>query len=155
MSEFAIRAATFDDIPVLLRHRRMMWWDMGRHDEEVLSLMEAAAREYFVDAVPKGTYRAFLALNDTGSVVGGGGIVISPWPGVFRQRAPQRAMILNVYVERDYRRRGVAKSLMETMIAWCREQKFAVIGLHATEEGRPLYEKLGFRPTNEMRLDLL
>jgi hypothetical protein len=43
---------------------------------------------------------------------------------------------------------------MEIMISWCREQDFANVGLHASDEGRPLYEKLGFQPTNEMRLDL-
>jgi len=155
MSEFTIRTATVNDIPVLLRHRRMMWWDMGRRDEPVLELMDDAAREYFLDEIPKGSYCGFLAIGKEGEVVGGGGVVVSPWPGVFHQRAPQRAMILNVYVEREYRRRGIARFLMETMIRWCREQKFANVGLHASDEGRPLYEKLGFRATNEMRLDLI
>ena len=155
MAEFRIRPATVEDIPVLLRHRRMMWWDMGRRDDEVLELMDVAAREYFTDAIPKGTYRGFLAVDEKGDVVGGGGVVISPWPGIFHQRTPARAMILNVYVEGAYRRRGIAKSLMEAMIAWCREEKFANVGLHASDEGRPLYEKLGFRATNEMRLELL
>jgi hypothetical protein len=38
MSEITIRAATVDDIPTLILHRRMMWWDMGRHDEAALDL---------------------------------------------------------------------------------------------------------------------
>jgi GNAT superfamily N-acetyltransferase len=154
MPEFAIRAATLADIPILIRHRRMMWWDMGRRDETALQWMDAAAHEYFSEAVADGSYRGFLAANEAGDILGGGGIVISPWPGSFHQRAPRRAMILNMYVEREYRRRGIAKALMETMIAWCREQEFARVGLHASDEGRPLYEKLGFKPTNEMNLDL-
>ena len=155
MPEFKIRAATIDDIPVLLRHRRMMWREMGRQDESALELMDVAAREYFAEAVPTGRYRGFVAVHEDGEIVGGGGIVLSPWPGIFHQKAPLRAMILNVYVEPEYRRRGVARSLMGAMIAWCREQKFANVGLHASDEGRPLYEELGFRATNEMRLDLL
>jgi hypothetical protein len=43
---------------------------------------------------------------------------------------------------------------MKVMIAWCRENGFTSVGLHASEEGRPLYEQLSFQPTNEMRLNL-
>jgi GNAT superfamily N-acetyltransferase len=154
MPAFTIRPATVVDIPILIRHRRMMWWDMGRRDETALEWMDAAAREYFSTAVADGSYCGFLAVNAEGAIVGGGGIVVSAWPGSYHQRAPRRAMILNMYVERDHRRRGIARALMETMIAWCREQKFARVGLHASDEGRPLYENLGFKSTNEMNLDL-
>ena len=154
MREVRIRDASVADIPILRRHRRMMWWDMGRRSETALDAMDAAASEYFATAVSDGSYRGFLAVDQTGAAIGGGGIVISPWPGVPGQRQPRRAMILNVYVEREHRRRGVARALMETMIAWCRENGFADVGLHASDEGRPLYEQLGFKPTSEMRLDL-
>lgn len=152
--EVTIRPATVEDIPILLRHRRMMWWDMGRRDERALELMDAAASEYFPSAVAEGSYSGFLATNGSGEVMGGGGIVISSWPGSLGQRRPQRAMILNVYVEREHRRRGVARQLMETMIEWCRGSGFVSVGLHASDEGKLLYDKLGFKPTNEMRLDL-
>ncbi len=154
MSEFNIRAATLADIPALLQHRRMMWWDMGRRDETALELMQQAANEYFTAAVADGSYRGFLAVKATGEVIGGGGIVISAWPGILNQRRPQRAMILNMYVEHEYRRRGVARALIEAMIAWCRESGFVNVSLHASDAGRPLYEQLGFKPTKEMRLDL-
>jgi GNAT superfamily N-acetyltransferase len=154
MPDFTIRPATADDIPLLLRHRRMMWWDMGRRDEAALDLADQAAAEYFADAISCGMYRGFLAIDDAGQVIGGGGIVISPWPSLLGQRQPRRAMILNVYVEPCHRRRGVARKLMETMIEWCRENGFVNVALHASEEGRQLYEQLGFKPTNEMKLDL-
>jgi GNAT superfamily N-acetyltransferase len=154
MVQLIIREATGADIPVLLRHRRLMWWDMGRRDELALDMMEQAATEYFSQALPQGCYRAFLAVDSTsGKVVGGGGIVISPWPGVLGQRQPNRAMILNLHVEREFRRQGVAHALMKRMIAWCREGGFCRVALHASEDGRGLYERLGFKSTNEMRLD--
>jgi len=154
MPEFTIRPATADDIPLLLRHRRMMWWDMGRRDESALDLADEAAGEYFAEAIPSGMYRGFLAIDEANQVIGGGGIVISPWPSLLGQRQPRRAMILNVYVEPDYRRRGVARKLMGTMIQWCRENGFVNVALHASDEGRKLYEQLGFNPTNEMKLEL-
>jgi len=148
-----IRAATMADIPILLRHRRQMWWDMGRRDEAALDFMEHAANEYFHAAIADGSYLGFLALGTRNEVIGGGGIVISSWPGALGQRQPKRAMILNLFVERQHRRRGVGHALMKEMIAWCRENEFASVSLHASDEGRALYEQLGFRPSNEMRLD--
>jgi len=116
--------------------------------------MHQSASEYFGTAVADGSYRGFLAVDSTGKTIGGGGIVISSWPGILGQRRPQRAMILNMYVDRDHRRRGVGRALMEAMITWCRENDFASVGLHASDEGRGLYEQLGFKPTTEMRLVL-
>ena len=154
LSAYSIRSATAADLVTLLRHRRLMWWDMGRRDEAALALMEAAARDYFTAALPSGGYRGFLAHDASGAILGGGGIVVSAWPGMLGQREPQRAMILNMYVEHEHRRRGVARALMQAMIAWCRENGFVSVGLHASDDGRALYEQLGFRPTNEMSLSL-
>ena len=154
MNDITIREAGAGDIEVLVRHRRMMWWDMGRRNEAALGLMEEAAQEYFSTAVVQGSYRGFLAVAAGGRVVAGAGIVLSAWPGMLGQRSPRRAMILNMYVEREYRRRGIARALMVNMISWCRENEFKSVGLHASDEGRSLYEQLGFKPTNEMRLDL-
>jgi GNAT superfamily N-acetyltransferase len=149
-----IREASLADIPVLLRHRRLMWWDMGRRDERALDLMERFAAEYFSTALSEGTYRGFVAVDSGDKVIGGGGIVISPWPGVLGQPRAGRAMILNLYVEHERRRCGVASALMTEMIGWCRDNGFSSVSLHASDEGRALYERLGFKPTNEMQLDL-
>ncbi len=154
MEEISIRLATVEDAATLVRHRRQMWIDMGRKGDEAFAVMELGAREYFESAIPNGGYRGYLAVNKAGEVVGGGGLVLSAWPGLLNQRAPVRAMILNMFVEKEYRRRGIARRLMEAMIVWCREHDFVNVGLHASDEGRPLYESLGFKPTNEMRLDL-
>ncbi|HMA21952.1 MAG TPA: GNAT family N-acetyltransferase, partial [Gemmatimonadaceae bacterium] len=151
---FSIRRATVDDIHVLLHHRRSMYEDMGRQDTEALDRIAPSARTYFDTAIPDGSYQGFLAVNAEGEVVGGAGVVISRWPGDYYERTPRRAMILNMYVERNYRRRGIARALMEAMIEWCRDNGFARVSLHASDDGRQLYEKLGFTPTNEMKLSL-
>jgi hypothetical protein len=40
------------------------------------------------------------------------------------------------------------------MITWCKNEGLANVTLHASDDGRHLYETLGFEPTNEMRLKL-
>jgi len=59
-----------------------------------------------------------------------------------------------MYTEPEYRRQGLARRLMEAMVAWCRAERMTSVYLHASDDGRALYESLGFTPTNEMRLVL-
>jgi hypothetical protein len=40
---------------------------------------------------------------------------------------------------------------MHAVINWAREERLDRLVLHASEEGRALYERLGFAATNEMR----
>jgi GNAT superfamily N-acetyltransferase len=61
-------------------------------------------------------------------------------------------VILNVYSEAEFRRRGIAQRVMQTILEWIRAYGLQSVNLHASEEGRALYEKLGFVQTNEMRL---
>ena len=71
-------------------------------------------------------------------------------PHVVRRQA-RRPNLLNVNVERSHRPRGLARRLMETALEWCRINSLEVVILHASDEGRALYEALGFTPANEMR----
>ena len=62
------------------------------------------------------------------------------------------AIVLNVYVEPAWRRRGVAETLMRVVLDALAARGIRRIVLHASDEGRRLYERIGFVPTNEMRL---
>ena len=62
------------------------------------------------------------------------------------------AIVVNVYVRRDWRRRGVADALMRSLLDALGARGVRRIVLHASAEGRRLYERLGFVQTNEMRL---
>jgi len=60
-------------------------------------------------------------------------------------------LIVSVWTEPGHRRRGVATRVVGAILAWCREQGVTRVSLHASAEGRGLYERFGFWPTNEMR----
>ena len=149
-----IREARATDIDLLLHHRREMFREMGYVDRRVLDECESVSREYFAEALREGWFRAWLAETEEGLVAGGGGVLLAPWPGGTSGGPPRRAWILNVYVEPAWRRRGIARGILLTAIQWCRAEGLPHVSLHASAEGRPLYESMGFRPTNEMRLYL-
>src|SRR5256886_14307692 len=74
-----------------------------------------------------------------------------PEPDRRQLRRGPEAIVRNVCTERAWRRRGLARGLMERVIAWAREHGVGRLVLHASPEGRPLYDQLDFVPTNEMR----
>jgi GNAT superfamily N-acetyltransferase len=148
-----IREATPNDLPEILRHRRGMYQAMGFSDANALSSMVSTSEPYLMTALANGTFRAWLAVLGDWPVAGGA-VLINPWPSHPYDLECRRATILNVYVDPDFRRKGIAHRLMQTMIDWCRKEGFAAVYLHASNDGKPLYERLGFEPTTEMRLKL-
>jgi GNAT superfamily N-acetyltransferase len=148
-----IREATPDDLALIIHQRRSMFIDMGYTNPALLDAMAATSGPFIKNGLQEGFYRGWL-VELGGQVVAGGGLMILGHPSSPRDPSPRRAWILNMYTEPAYRGRGLAKSIVETITAWCREQGFAWVSLHASEAGRHLYENLGFKPTNEMRLEL-
>src|SRR6266478_381534 len=151
--EVLIRPATPDDIPELLRHRRGMYEDMGYNDAGTLSGMVSTCKPYLASALANGTLHGWLACAGE-KVVAGGVVLVSPWPSHPYDDQCRRATILNMYTDPPFRRQGIARRLMQTMIDWCRKEGFVHVTLHASDKGRPLYDSLGFEVTNEMRLNL-
>lgn len=133
---------------------------MGELPDGLYDTLVEAARAYFAQTIADGRYVGWVAALDdpSGEIVGGAGLQLRellPRPDGARERlvrGPQ-GLVLNVYTERAWRRLGVADALMRELLRWCRENGIESVVLHASDEGRPLYEKLGFTPTNEMRYD--
>jgi GNAT superfamily N-acetyltransferase len=148
-----IREASVADAPEILRQRRRMYEDMHYADHAALEAMSSLSAGYLEKAFADGSFRAWLAFVNSRAVAGGA-VIVSPWLAHPYDLKCRRATILNVYTEPEYRRRGIARRLMQTMIDWCRQQGFAGITLHASDDGRHLYASLGFEDSNEMRLKL-
>jgi len=148
----SFRVATALDRDTILHHRRSMFRDMGSGTDAELDAMVEATAPWLGDALSDGSYRAWLALTPEGNVVAGGGVLISPWPARPGDPNNRHALIQNVFTEPEFRHQGIARQLMLLIIGWLKEQGLRAVSLHASDEGRHLYESLGFVPTNEMRL---
>jgi GNAT superfamily N-acetyltransferase len=145
------RQATLDDAPVIVGHRRAMFADMGHRDAEVLDAMAAAFHPWVVEKMRAGEYLGWFALDNRGAVVAGLGLCLMDWPPHLIGPG-RRGNILNVYTQPEYRRQGIARTLMQVSLDWRRHRGIVCVILHASEEGRPLYEALGFLASNEMRM---
>lgn len=151
-TEFKIREAAPSESAIILHHRRSMFRDMQEGTSGELDRMVEVARPWLARALENGSYRHWLAVDRSGRVAGGGGVLLSPWPANPHDPCTERAVILNVYTEPEFRCRGVAQQVMNAILAWIKGYGLRGVNLHASDEGRHLYEKLGFKATNEMRL---
>ena len=150
--EITIREAAPSESAIILHHRRSMFRDMGEGTVAELDRMVEVASTWLARALADGSYHHWLALDSLGRVAGGGGVLLCPWPANPKNPCTERAVILNVYTEPEFRKRGIARQIMLTIMAWVKQQGLRSVNLHASDEGLHLYEKLGFEATNEMRL---
>jgi len=156
MPAFTIRRATASDIPVLAHHRAAMFNDMGQLPSVLRAPMTRATAAYLRKAIVRGEYLAWMA-EAAGNAIGGAGVQFRP---ILPRPRPEtddiefgpEAIVLNVFVEPAFRRRGVADALVRTLLDALAARDIRRIVLHASRNGRRLYERLAFSPTNEMRL---
>jgi GNAT superfamily N-acetyltransferase len=88
------------------------------------------------------------------TAVAGAGMLLMDFPPHWRDPEPLRAYLLNFYVAPEARGRGLASGLLRSAIEEARRRDIRVVSLHASQFGRPLYERNGFEATNEMMLHL-
>lgn len=152
-----LRFATASDAAVLAQHRTSMFREMGYilpgREPELLR----ASQAYFAAAIPSGEYVGWIGMpaGESTPVAGAGvqfrSLLPRPASGGDGVHLGREGLVLNVYTVHAWRRRGVARLLMNTIIEWAGQNGIVHLVLGASTEGRPLYEKLGFVPTREMR----
>jgi RimJ/RimL family protein N-acetyltransferase len=159
-AEFLVRRADVADAAVIARQRARMFQDMGDISAETFDEFVAASQQWTEHALGGGEYIGWLAApkERPDLIVAGAGVqrrTVAPHPcrpprdGAFAQG--RHAIVINVFTEPEWRRRGAARQLMEELLRWAREEKLDRLVLHASDEARSLYARLGFIATNEMR----
>ena len=155
---FVLRLATLNDIPTLVRHRRGMFVDMealkgGTLDPGGLDAMDMTYASYLRAHLIDGRLQAWIVMDGDRSAASGS-ILYTDWLPRPDGKQSVLAYVHSVYTEPVYRRLGLARQVLNAMIAECHARGLPRLTLHASNEGRGLYEQLGFVPTNEMRLML-
>lgn len=157
-----IRSGTLDDAETVVAHRRAMFLEMGYCDDDAMNRMCIEFRPWLVRKMQAGEYLVWLAVAPApaptpapnGEVAAGLGLWLMDWPPHMLGPGRWRANILNVYTRPESRRNGLARRLVEKSLEWCRANGVSTVILHSSVDGRSLYESLGFKPTNEMRIVL-
>jgi GNAT superfamily N-acetyltransferase len=144
MPHYRVRPATLDDADVLVHHREAMFEEMGTPPPQV-AVAGPMFRAWLADAMPNGTYRAWVVVTGAGDAVAGGGMTVLPWPPGPQHPGGLVAFVYNVYTEPEHRGRGLARKVMDAIHDWCRGAGIQSIALNASQFGQPLYESMGYR----------
>jgi ribosomal protein S18 acetylase RimI-like enzyme len=144
------RAATTADAALISAHRRAMFAEIHTLDESLMTTLERRSASWTERMIREGKYYGWVA-TDGDRPVASAGLLILDWPPhPFDPEGELRGYLLNVYVEPEYRKRGLAHELVERCMAEARRHGIRVVTLHSSQAGRPIYERFGFHATNEM-----
>lgn len=157
MSEYVLRAATKDDIPTLVRGRVRMFEDMATHagatfDPALGARLGEESRAVF--AAGWGSDHVGWLFESDGVPVASAMVTLQPWLPHPRYPSGVRPYYHSVHTHPVHRGHGLASRLTEVAIEWARERGFTHFVLHASEQGRPIYERLGFVNSSEWILPL-
>jgi GNAT superfamily N-acetyltransferase len=145
------RKAILSDAEKLAEIRSLFLKEMNNvTSEEDRIIVEQANLEYFRKALRDNTFVAWIAL-DNEEIIATSGLSFSMVPPFYSILDGKVAYIMNMYTFPVYRNLGIGTELLKKLIDEAKQLGYKKITLNATEKGRPLYEKYGFRDTqNEM-----
>ena len=149
--------ANISDIPELIRLRILyMIDDFGSITDKEKEGMEAQLPGYFERELGNKLI-AFVARAE-GRLVATAYLLIIEKPANPFFLNGLDSEVLSVYTEEKYRGKGICTKLMSNMIEYAKAKHLSRIDLIATDEGYPLYKKLGFEDKvqkyKDMRLKL-
>lgn len=153
--KFTIRRATLADLDLLVSQRHKMFQEIRRRKKSELKQTDSLYKKWLRYMLSKKRIVCFVASDQFGKSVGGGCVWIrdvppSPWTDS-RLRSPY---LMSMYTEPNSRGLGIASAIVKNAMAWSKKMKYNRMTLHASEAGRPVYRKMGWTRTWEMRVEL-
>jgi len=149
---YTIREARLEEADVIVEQRRGMFLGIGFPDDEQMAKMSRDFRPWLIAKMAATEYMGWFAETEDGQVVAGCGLWLIEWPPHLIGLATHRGYILNVYTHPDHQRRGLAGMLTQAAVDWCKGNGIDFVFLHASKQGRAVYQRLGFIEGSEMRL---
>lgn len=139
-----VREALTADIPALVRLRMALFCELGELAQpDADPALWQATDAYFHRAQQEGSAHTWLVEED-GEPVACATLALfvrPPYPG---NLAGREGYLLNLYTRPAWRKRGMARALLHAMVTYARAQRLGKLWLHASDQGRPLYEQFGF-----------
>lgn len=138
-----VRRATADDLELVISRRlqffcEMRGWTLAELSDEFLD-----ANRRFIERTHGRSFHSWLATTDR-DVVGIVSLVIFDAPPRPEERRDADGYVVNMHVVPEHRRRGIGRRLIERCMRDAEAEGVRRFTLHATADGRPLYESLGF-----------
>lgn len=142
--------ATAEDLPEIVRMKLLMFTEAGHADllaENAFEVILADYRRLYAGSLARHFVAKFGA-----SIVGCAGALLKDDLPFRYFKTSRYGFIGDVYTCSANRGRGIASRLSADALAWLRSQNIGMVRLLASEDGRPIYSRLGFTSSDEMVL---
>src|SRR6266571_4093262 len=149
----AIRRASLNDLGLLVRHRRGMWSDIARFSKADLDAADRAYRHWATTQMKANRFAGFIVDVD-GQPVASGCVWIMRVQPRPNWKGTEAAYLLSMFTEPAHRGRGHGARIVREAIRFAEARGIPMMLLHASTFGEPIYTRLGFERTTEMRLFL-
>lgn len=154
-----IRIATRNDIKILTKHRELMFEEMSSSknreiDKALFVTMAVSYSKYLLDSMKLDQLCGWVAEVES-EVVGSGILSFINWPPGPGESHARAGLLHSLYTDLKFRRLGIAKSIIGNAISASKKRDLKWITLGASDDGKPLYEKLGFRLSTEAKMFLV
>lgn len=155
IGRYRYKRATPADIDTLVETRLIVLRAANKLAADTpLPQVKSASRAYYADALAHGKHAAYLAYDGT-KFIGAGGVSFYQILPTVSNPSGERAYIMNMYTDPDYRRRGIAKTMLDLLRREAEARGIYRLSLEATDAGKPLYEVYGFTSLpDEMEMKL-
>ena len=142
-----MRSTTTADRPTVLAMRLAFIADVRGVD--VTSLEPAfvdATQGNLDDVATADRIRTWIAEDGQGEAVGIVSVLANDAPPLPEAHLAKEGYVVNLWVEPAARRQGIARALLQAALDAAPGEGWRRLYLHATEDGRPLYDSTGLLP---------
>ena len=145
---YTFRKAGLGDIEALVRLREEFMGCFGPLDEKGREAL-SNYRDFLLEGIADGSFVQWLAEID-GEIAATGSISFYRLPPTSRRPNGRACYIGNMFTYPAHRKRGLAGEILRLLADEARAAGCHAILLHASDQGRPLYEAYGFAATHDM-----
>jgi GNAT superfamily N-acetyltransferase len=145
-----IRESQLSDLKAIIDLKILMF-----EDANLIHLLHENAKEIventYLELQSQNKMKHFvIEIND--EIIGMAGAFIKDEIPYCFYKTPFYGFIGDVYIKRDFRRKGYAKQLTGKVIEWLKSKDVKIIKLLATPEAKEIYKQFEFKDTIEMIL---
>ena len=137
--------ATAADVEALAELRGIVLHDANElpADVEIPREVYDNSRGFYSRRLTDGSHVAYI-VYDGDKIVASGGVTFYELIPMYYNRTGKCAALVNMYTAPEYRRRGIARKMLDLLIDEVRAAGLTTVQLEATRQGRPLYDSYGF-----------
>lgn len=145
------RKATVNEINQLIYLRKKQLVDEGIEPNQEI---DTELKEFFTNKMSDSSLIEWI-VEDNEEIIATGAIVFYEFPPTYTNKSGKKAYITNMYTRESYRGQGIATKLLTKLVAEAKTAGIIKIWLGASELGRPVYKKFGFKEADEwLELDI-